>query len=246
MSCGIYKITNQINQKCYIGQSINIESRWVHHKNYNKKYSKYPLYLAFKKYGINNFSFEIIEECLPEELDEKEQFYIKYYNSYKNGYNQDEGGQGRVNSSVKLSQEDIDNIYNLLLNSNLSQGEIANQFQVGQDTISEINQGKTRIKVGYSFPLRKNKNDIKFCPCCGKEIKHNSLLCKSCSQKSRRKTERPSREELKYLIRNFPFTKIANQYNVTDSAIRKWCDSYSLPRKSTEIKNISDEDWLNI
>ena len=52
-----------------------------------------------------------------------------------------------------------------------------------------------------------------------------------------------SREDLKFLIRVEPFTHIAERYGVTDNAVRKWCDKYSLPRHSREIKRISDEDW---
>lgn len=208
--------------------------------------SQYPLYLAFKKYGLENFSFEIIEECNPEELNKKEIFYIQYYNSYKFGYNQNEGGQGSTNLIIKLSTEDIDKIYDLLLNSSISQRKIAEQFQVGEDTISEINQGKSRIKKGYFFPLRQNKNDINFCPFCGKQILNKSLSCFLCARKNTRKSERPTREELKYLIRKFSFIEISKKYNVSDNTIRKWCDCYFLPRKKSEINKFSDEEWLEI
>jgi group I intron endonuclease len=86
---GIYKIENKLNNHCYIGQSANIQKRWTQHKNpYNwEREIRKPLYLAFKKYGLENFSFEILEECLLEELKIKEREWIKYYNSYQNGYN---------------------------------------------------------------------------------------------------------------------------------------------------------------
>lgn len=101
--CGIYKIENLINGKVYIGQAGDIYRRWYHHKreiNINSEKSfKYPLYRAFRKYGIENFKFEIIEECSEEELNEKEIHYIKEYNSFignknSNGYNQTIGGDG--------------------------------------------------------------------------------------------------------------------------------------------------------
>ena len=82
MSTGIYKITNLINHNAYIGLSINIEKRWQEHKERsqnisNKEYNK-VLYKAFRKYGIDNFKFEILEECKSEELKEKEiLFHIK-------------------------------------------------------------------------------------------------------------------------------------------------------------------------
>lgn len=114
--CGIYKITNLINGKVYIGQSTNIERRWKDHKrmfNYKDdgslKYN-YPLYCAFRKYGEKNFKFEIIEECSEEELNEKEILYIKKHNSYvrwknSNGYNQTLGGEsnsGESNPCAKI------------------------------------------------------------------------------------------------------------------------------------------------
>lgn len=101
--CGIYKIENLINGKVYIGQSNDIKSRWNDHKRIAKDKSKhgynYPLYRAIRKYGIENFKFEIIEECSEEKLNEREIYYIGYYKSYiyfenSNGYNQTLGGEG--------------------------------------------------------------------------------------------------------------------------------------------------------
>ena len=92
---GIYKITNNINNHCYIGQSIHIEKRWQEHQtkyNWEREFKK-PLYLAFQKYGLENFSFEVIEECQPNQLDIKEKYWIDYYNSYQNGYNMTCGGE---------------------------------------------------------------------------------------------------------------------------------------------------------
>jgi group I intron endonuclease len=62
---GIYKITNLINGKSYIGQSLHIERRFLQHKSpyERERYSNKPLYKAFEKYGIENFDFSIIEEC---------------------------------------------------------------------------------------------------------------------------------------------------------------------------------------
>jgi group I intron endonuclease len=100
MSIGIYKITNLINGKCYIGQSINIEKRWgIYKSNVIKLINKYPLDKSFIKYGIKNFSFEIIKECPKENLNCLEQFFIRVYNSYYKfgfGYNMTLGGQGTI------------------------------------------------------------------------------------------------------------------------------------------------------
>ena len=87
---GIYKIQNKLNGKIYIGQSKHIYQRWKQHKSCQKPNA--ILTIAFQKYGIDNFSFEIIEECNQKDLDEKEKYWIKYYNSYEDGYNLTRGG----------------------------------------------------------------------------------------------------------------------------------------------------------
>lgn len=243
--CGIYKITNTINGKCYIGQSINIEERWRHHHYPSKGVSHYPLYLAFDKYGLENFTFEVLEECSQKELNDKEIAYIEKYNSYIDGYNQTRGGQNSGHI-VKLSDEDVEIIYDLLKNSTITQIEIARMFKVGEDTISEINQGKTRIKEDLVYPLRDNRAQKYYCIDCGKEVCRGATRCSACKSKAERKVERPSREELKTLIRTTPFTQIGARYGVSDNTIRKWCDAENLPRKSSEIKKITDKEWVDI
>jgi group I intron endonuclease len=94
----IYKITNVVNQKIYIGQTINPSERWSRHKNRGKniKYIRHPLYCSMKKYGIDKFIFEIINQYL--NADDADINEIKYIEQYKSrdrqfGYNIDEGGQ---------------------------------------------------------------------------------------------------------------------------------------------------------
>ena len=95
---GIYKITNLVNKKIYVGQSINIIERWKQHqyKAFNSKEVAYnsAIHAAFRKYGVENFSFEVLEECKIEELDKKEREWIEKLNSLApNGYNILIGGQ---------------------------------------------------------------------------------------------------------------------------------------------------------
>lgn len=108
MSCGIYKIESLIDHKVYIGQSIDIEARWAAHcyaARGNK--DQYPLHVAMRTQGVENFSYEIIETCAREELDEKEIAWIEYYDSYRNGYNGTPGGsqvQGENNPRALLTE----------------------------------------------------------------------------------------------------------------------------------------------
>ena len=245
--CGIYKITNKINGKIYIGQSIDIQRRWVHHRNSINEPDLYSLQQAFVKYGIENFEFEILEECLPAELNQKEIYYIHYYDSYKNGYNETTGGAGSPNLIVKLTEVDIEEIYELLLyHTEITQNQIAELFHVGKDTISEINHGKTRAKEGYNFPLRNNRTPDAFCVDCGKRILYGSIRCSECAAKVQRKVERPTRAELKTLIRSQSFTAIGKSYGVSDNSIRKWCLAERLPTSKREITHYTDEEWEKI
>ena len=87
---GIYKITNKINNKAYIGQSIDIEHRWKTHISRHSTCS--AIHKAIEKYGTDNFIFEVLEECKQKELNDKEIYWIKYYNTFEDGYNLTRGG----------------------------------------------------------------------------------------------------------------------------------------------------------
>ena len=93
--CGIYKITNIRTSECYIGQSVDVRKRWQQHCKEGvgavSAFNRNQLYTAMQNYGIYNFSFELLEKCNPEELNQKEAFYIQTYNSNKFGYNQTRG-----------------------------------------------------------------------------------------------------------------------------------------------------------
>lgn len=105
MTCGIYKFTNKTNGKIYIGQSINIERRYYEH--FKRDDSKNYFHRAIKKYGKDNFFFEILEECLEEDLNDREKYYITIYNSNnrKLGYNSTGGGDGAESKKIKQYDE---------------------------------------------------------------------------------------------------------------------------------------------
>lgn len=94
MICGIYKITNINNKMCYIGQARNIKERLREHMKHGLGIdcpSNNKLYELMKKDGLEAFTFEVLEECDPSLLNEKEKFYIDLYDSCNNGLNNNKG-----------------------------------------------------------------------------------------------------------------------------------------------------------
>lgn len=88
--CGIYKITNQQTGECYIGQARDCRKRWYEHCRCGIGIDTpqgNQLYAAMLEYGLDTFSFELLLECSPEELNEKEKYFIELYNSNVVGYN---------------------------------------------------------------------------------------------------------------------------------------------------------------
>lgn len=253
---GIYKITNKTNEHCYVGQSRNIFKRWNDHSeiafNPNNKGYEYPLYRAMRKYGKENFTFEILEECSIEQLNEKELFWIK---ELAPTYNQTTGGDYQI-VPQKLTYEQVEEIQQTLIQD--TQGEVSHKrladvYGVSKDTIRDINVGRTWRKDNLTYPLHYSKydadnpNKIKyFCCDCGIEISKGATRCLECENKRRKKDKPVTREELKRLIRSISFLQIGKQFEVSDNTIRKWCNSYGLPKTKKEINSYSDLEWEKI
>ena len=94
--CGIYKITNLLTEQCYIGQSVNIADRWKQHCKCGlgiDASSTNKLYNAMQKDGVWNFTFELLEECPKELLNQKEKLWIQMYQSNNFGYNTTKGNR---------------------------------------------------------------------------------------------------------------------------------------------------------
>ena len=161
---GIYKITNKINNLSYIGQSTQIEQRFREHKKsynwYREKNKK--LYKDILEYGINNFSFEILEECSIEELNNKEQYYIKYYNTYPDQYNMTPGGQFNAEESHpshKLTKQDVINI-RTRYNNQERKNEVYEDYKnlIGESGFHKIWNGDTWKNIMPEVYTTENKN----------------------------------------------------------------------------------------
>lgn len=184
----IYKITNTLNNKVYIGQTIKpVEKRFNQHKNnYTKEYfSQLALYKAFRKYGVENFTFEEIEEVENDLLDEREKYWISFYDSYYNGYNSTIGGR-----LVQLYDWDVDQIIELYMELK-SARKVAEQLKCDHSTIDHIlNANKVpRFSIaeqaGKPMFLRKDGVEYSFTSpnaaaewlIANKYVKSNNLRC---------------------------------------------------------------------
>lgn len=179
----IYKITNTLNGKIYIGQTIqNIKERFYQHcaLKCSKDVLKMAIHKAILKYGKQNFSIEVIEEVESENLNEREIYWIKYFNSYKNGYNKTLGGQGGnkpfkdINEEVviqyykegkslrtigKLLDVDKQTIKNLLLRNNITL-RTSRTYKLSQEDrtliMEDINKGVSRIDIINKYNISKS------------------------------------------------------------------------------------------
>lgn len=129
----IYCITNLINNKKYIGKTLNsITDRFKEHcqDSTRRCEENRPLYRAMNKYGKENFKVELVDTCEENELSEKEIYYIQIYNTFKFGYNATKGGDGKI---LYDHQRIID-----LYKSGLSAEKVAKQIGCHIDTVRKI------------------------------------------------------------------------------------------------------------
>lgn len=153
----IYKITNQINGKSYIGKTNLpfIQERFKEHIQDSKRtrMKKRPLYSAMNKYGCENFKIEQIEECFPDEAGEREKYWIEYYNTYKYGYNATLGGDGKQFYNYDIFIEEYKN--------GMSIRKIAEKYSCTTETVSralyssgvKIISGQEWAKIKSSKPV---------------------------------------------------------------------------------------------
>ena len=149
----IYKITNKVNNKSYIGYTINtIEERFKVHIQDSKKYKNRPLYRAFAKYGVGSFTIEVIEEVPDFQLKVKEIICIKAFNTYRKGYNATMGGDGRftVHNKHEIFQWYINN-------PDKTAAETARHFKVDLKTVKKVllSNGCIEIRTVSKEPVKR-------------------------------------------------------------------------------------------
>jgi group I intron endonuclease len=151
---GIYKITNIINGKVYVGSAVNINSRWSRHKRdlFFRKHKSPKLQNSYNKYGNENFYYSILEECEKENLIIREQHYIDLYNSCKNGYNC--APKAGSNIGLKLSQETRDKV-------SKNNAKFWSGKERDKETKDKISKKLTGRKNGSMSEETKNKISLK-------------------------------------------------------------------------------------
>lgn len=208
----IYKIQNLINHKKYIGLTNNIQRRRARHFTDLKcnRHDNSFLQKQYNIYGAENFSFNIEFEgdISSEEISKKEKQYIKKYDSYKNGYNQNEGGNfGPSNGGSHLTQSDIFNICAALEFCSRPGGVLSNMFNVSLTTISRIKHKTNHcqdIELYQKMSLQDRKNIYNiFCESSNfYETKVNQTIIKSKRQLTK--------EQVFLILANFQY-KILTQ-----------------------------------
>lgn len=160
MTKAIYVITNKVNGKQYVGQSVHPEIRWWQHRNNAKiKYDNLPIHLAISKYGEDNFDFEILEWT--DDYDNREKQIINELNTISpNGYNVSSGGNSNVmigedNPRNTLSNKVVLNIIKDLKESQLSDRDIARKYNSTDKIIADINHGYTHKQNDIIYPIRR-------------------------------------------------------------------------------------------
>lgn len=152
----IYKVINDINNKVYIGKTTKtLEIRWKDHQK-NSRYTNNKFYYAIRKYGVEHFSPIIIEDNIPEtELNNKEIYWINFYNSYKNGYNSTIGGEG----DKKYPEKEILNLWNKGYSCSDISNELGCTYMTASYTLSNLGID-TEQKKQRSAKIREKKNSI--------------------------------------------------------------------------------------
>ena len=254
---GIYKVIYLPESKVvYVGQSINIEGRFKQYKKYynNPKELGYNshFYRTLRKYGIDNFQFELIEECSVEELNDKEIYWIAYFDTFNNRCNSTIGGQHMA--ARNLTDEEIRELKKDLAENKLSYNEMSHKFGVSNLFISQVNKGilypDENVNIIRILGVS-NKSERcirpkikKYCELCGKEINVESRLCLDCYAKEKlRQNSNVSEEELINLLKENQrnFEKVGKQIGISRSAIKKRLKGKNLPYLSSDYRPEKEE-----
>lgn len=153
----IYIIRNTVNNKVYVGQTrVSIKLRFQNHLSAARNGQDYVIGKAIRKYGEDKFYIELLEECLEEELNEREKYWISFFQATNNkfGYNMSIGG-----NSVRAAKELDENQVLKLFNSGIAAYEIAKILHVAVPRVTEILK-RNNIYYGVDKQRRSDEQEI--------------------------------------------------------------------------------------
>lgn len=230
---GIYKITKKSNNKSYIGQSNDIVRRFEEHKSK----IDIPIDMAIAKYGSDAFTFEILEECALNQLDEREIYWIAYYNTYKGfGYNCNPGGgnnRGENNGRTKLTNNDVAYIRECY-DAHKRRKEVYQLFQdkISFDGFASIWDGSTWNDIKMEVYTEENKNFYKYHATDGS----NSINAKFTNEEVMMMRKRYVNEDARSIYQDY---KDKCSYNTLQQIL--WGRTY----KDLPIYKKKTKTWVN-
>lgn len=249
----IYKITNKVTGKSYIGQTrYSVEFRWRQHQH--KKDNSY-FHNALRKYGVENFTVETLEECDIEDLDSREIYYVAKYDTFANGYNATVGGDGK---RMITSDSQYDEICGLYL-SGFSSVKIATLYNVSKATIlkilhsldvklrsnklninrQEFNELVADYKSGYSLRELAKRYDCSS-PALGEYLKRKGV---DLRDKYNILDDEEAQQELinEYLDESFTLNEILQKHHCSYSTFRKILSTHGISKGKKHFKMTGDE-----
>lgn len=270
--CGIYKITNKINNKCYIGQSKDIIKRWKTEYKWHKL--NRHLQSAFNKYGLENFDFEILEECSPNLLNEREQFWITIYNSFDRnfGYNKTLGGAGTLgrtfamteetknkiriaNTGRKFTSEQLEEFRNIIRDNQIviycyetnkyytSIGNAARELKICKDSIRHVITQQNNQALNYRF-CKITDNINEFITNC-QQI-DNYLKENSLTLKQYYcKLNKSNKKEVKCIETGIIYESImdaSNKTGINDNSISKCCNNKQISANNYHFEFVNPDN----
>ena len=216
----IYAYKKRSTQKIvYVGQTVELQTRHKQHTQYdpfnlNTREYNYPLSRGIRKYGEDEYELIILEEdLLKEQLNEREKYWIAFYDTYFNGYNQSTGGANPVKPI--FTEDKIDLVIDMLRDESYSYQDIIDKTGISMTHIYNINTGKRRKRDNLEYPIRASNTKGT------KGLKFSVAEC----------------EEIHNLLKNtqMAYEELADKYNCTKDTIGRI--------NRGQIKNYILPDW---
>lgn len=241
----IYAYKKKSTQKIvYIGQTVNLKQRHKVHTEYdpynkNTREYNYPLSRGIRKYGKEEYELVVLEQNIPRDLlDEREKYWIAYYDTYWHGYNQSIGGT--FPTKPIFTEDKIDLVINMLLDENYSYQDIMDKTGISMTHIYNINIGARRKRDDLTYPIRrpnsKGTKGLKLTQEQNLEV-HNMLkntkktfkeigkifgvAGETISDINIGKTKAYQLENVHYPIRNSSFNKASGKAKLTDEQVER-------------------------